>query len=106
LIVLFIKTMKQTICSISLATSLLCCGLVWAAGPNADTTAQPTPEQLQLLQNKADQIVKRCVAKAMLIREERVCEAKKSAILFCLSEESKTKDIDKALQICERNYVL
>jgi len=76
-----------------------------AAGPNPETL-QTTPEQLQLLQNKADQIVKKCVAKAMLIREERVCEAKKSAILFCLGEEIKTKDIDKAQQICERNYVL
>jgi len=67
---------------------------------------QSTPEQVQLLQNKADQIVRKCVAKAMLIREERVCEAKKSAILFCLGEEIKTKDIDRAQQICERNYVL
>jgi hypothetical protein len=58
------------------------------------------------LQNKADQIVRKCVAKAMLIREERVCEAKKSAIVVCLSEEIKTKDIDKAQQICERNYIL
>ncbi|MEY4449053.1 MAG: hypothetical protein RLZZ433_2068 [Pseudomonadota bacterium] len=42
----------------------------------------------------------------MLIRDERICESKKSAITACLAEEVKTKDIDKAQQVCERNYIL
>ena len=99
--------MKHTVCTFSLAIGVLFCSAVGATAPTADATVHPTPvDQHQLLQNKAEQIVKKCVAKAMLIRDERICESKKTAITACLAEEVKTKDIDKAQQVCERNYIL
>ncbi|MEY4317065.1 MAG: hypothetical protein RI902_873 [Pseudomonadota bacterium] len=99
--------MKHTVCCVSLAIFNLVCASVWAAAPTTDATVHPAPvDQHQLLQNKAEQIVKKCVAKAMLIRDERICESKKTAITACLAEEVKTKDIDKAQQVCERNYIL
>lgn len=99
--------MKHTVCCVSLAICNLVCASVWANAPTADATVHPAPvDHQQLLQNKADQIVKKCVAKAMLIRDERICESKKSTIVACLVEELKTKDIDKAQQVCERNYIL
>lgn len=99
--------MKHTICHVTLTLCcLLVCRPVWAAGPAPEAAGSSVPETLQILQNKAEHIVRKCVAKAMLIREERVCESKKSAITACLVEEIKTKDMDKALQVCERNYIL
>lgn len=99
--------MKHTICYVTLTIfCTLVYGPVWAAGPAPETVGASLPETLQILQNKAEHIVRKCVAKAMLIREERVCESKKSAITACLVEEIKTKDMDKALQVCERNYIL
>lgn len=99
--------MKHTICHITFTIfCVLKCSPVWAAGPATEAVGSPVPETFQILQNKADQVVRKCVAKAMLIREERVCESKKSAITACLIEETKTKDIDKALLVCERTYIL
>jgi hypothetical protein len=100
--------MKHTLGSFLLTAFSLFSGAVLAAGQPSEAAPQPAPEPvpLQVLQNKAEQIVKKCVAKAMLIREERVCESKKSAITACLVEEVKNKDLEKAQQVCERNYIL
>ena len=98
--------MKQFICYWLVLFGTLTCEVGRTAGPTADVAGQPTSEQLQILQTKAEQIVKKCVAKAMLIREERVCEAKKNAIFACLMDETKSKDLERAYQICERNYIL
>jgi hypothetical protein len=99
--------MKHTVCCVSLAICNLLCAPVWAVSPSPDASGHTAPvDQTSLIQNKADQIVKKCVAKVMLIREERICDSKKSVIVACLMEELKTKDIDKAQQVCERNYIL
>lgn len=100
--------MKLILCSFGFA--LGCCFDAFAGGSGhtAETAVKQQSEnaQIEALHNRADQIVKKCVAKVALIREERVCESKKSAIVACLVEEVKNKDIDRAHQICERNYIL
>ena len=100
--------MKHTLGTFLLAAFSLFSGAVLASGQPSEAAPQPVPEPvpLQVLQNKAEQIVKKCVAKAMLIREERVCESKKSAITACLQLEVKTKEMDVAVRICERNFVI
>ena len=60
----------------------------------------------ELIEQRTNLIVKKCVGKSREIREERICESKKEIIKACLHDESKTKDIDKAQKACEHLYIL
>jgi hypothetical protein len=58
------------------------------------------------IEQRALHIVKDCVHKAKEIREERICESKVKVIEFCLREELKSKDLEKAHASCMHQYIL
>jgi hypothetical protein len=72
-----------------------------AIGASRDPNAVPPA-----VEQRASQIVKKCVSKAQEIRQERVCESKKKALELCLQEELKTKDMDKSQARCEHLFIL
>ena len=84
---------------LSLAFFCLFSGL--AIGASNDPNAVPPA-----VEQRASQIVKKCVSKAQEIRQERICESKKKALELCLQDELKTKDMDKSQARCEHLFIL
>jgi hypothetical protein len=72
-----------------------------AIGASRDPNAVPHD-----VEQRASQIVKKCVSKAQEIRQERICESKKKALELCLQDELKTKDMDKSQARCEHLFIL
>jgi hypothetical protein len=72
-----------------------------AIGASSDPNAVPYD-----VEQRASQIVKKCVSKAQEIRQERICESKKKALELCLQDELKTKDMDKSQARCEHLFIL
>ena len=116
--------MKQLICCACLrcfiglfvfGTSV--CGLpVWAessldqpeqAPPDFELNALPREPQIMsykpAVARKAEIIFRKCIQKARLTKEERLCESMKEAIHECLSSEVK-RDESKAQGICEKLF--
>lgn len=81
--------------------------LLWAAvcfQASANEHAAPVEKPVDP-KVAAEEIFKKCMSRAKLIRDEQVCKARKPSIEQCMDKESKAKDAKAARTKCELMYL-
>jgi len=84
--------------SVLLMTSSGLCTHVLASEPAAP--AKPVDPKLV-----SEDIFKKCMSHAKMMRDEQVCKARKASIEQCVDKESKAKDAKAAKAKCETLYL-